>query len=134
MTEAITQNQLSQKQLAQQYFAEARGWDADISVRIKQSEKRAWRCCILFTIIAVLQGIGLVCLLPLKTIEPFVIRVDNNTGLVDVVSTLASHGEIKLQVQELMDKYWLLHQVQYHSHDITQLPLKITLPHSCRND
>ncbi len=38
MTKAITQNQLSQKQLAQQYFAEARGWDADISLRIKKSE------------------------------------------------------------------------------------------------
>ena len=107
MTDKTTKKMFSPKQMAKQYFAEARGWDTDISVRIKQSEKRAWRCCILFTIIAVLQGIGLVCLLPLKTIEPFVIRVDNNTGLVDVVSTLASHGEVKQQAQELMDKYWL---------------------------
>ncbi len=116
MTEALIHKHPSRKQLAQQYFAEARGWDADISVRIKQSEKRAWRCCFLFTLIAVLQGIGLVCLLPLKTIEPFVIRVDNNTGLVDVVSTLASQGEIKQQAQELMDKYWLGQYLRHREH------------------
>ncbi len=100
-------------QLAKQYFSEARGWDAQLSVNIKQSEQRAWRCCALLTLIAVLQGIGLVSLLPLKSIEPFVIRVDNNTGLVDVVSTLASHGQVKLKAQEVMDKYWL---TQYLRH------------------
>ena len=104
---------LSTKQLAKQYFEVANGWDAELSVRIRRSERRAWQCCIALTLIAVLQGIGLLCLLPLKTIEPFVIRVDNNTGLVDVVSTLASKGKVKLNAQEVMDKYWL---TQYLRH------------------
>ena len=104
---------ISDKQLINQYLAEAKGWDADISVQIKRSERRAWNCCILFTVIAVLQGGGLLCLLPLKTIEPFVIRVDNNSGLVDVVSTLTSHGNVKLKAQEALDKYWLGQYVQH---------------------
>ncbi|RJY13311.1 Type IV secretory pathway component [Parashewanella spongiae] len=104
---------LSEKQFTKQYFKEARGWDAELSTRTQRSEQRAWRCCAILTLIAVLQGIGLVCLLPLKSIEPFVIRVDNNTGLVDVVSTLSSHGKVKLHAQELMDKYWL---TQYLRH------------------
>ncbi|WP_239480548.1 virB8 family protein [Parashewanella hymeniacidonis] len=104
---------LSDKQLINQYLAESREWDADISMQIKRSEKRAWRCCILLTLIAVLQGVGLLCLLPLKTIEPFVIRVDNNTGLVDVVSTLASQGQVKVKAQEALDKYWLGQYVQH---------------------
>ncbi len=104
---------LSEKQFAKQYFKEARGWDAELSTQTKRSEQRAWRCCAVLTLLAVLQGVGLVCLLPLKSIEPFVIRVDNNTGLVDVVSTLASHGQVQLQAQELMDKYWL---TQYLRH------------------
>lgn len=104
---------ISEKRFIKQYFKQARGWDAEVSVRIKQSEKRAWQCCAVLTLIAVLQGIGLLCLLPLKSIEPFVIRVDNNTGLVDVVSTLASHGQVKLQAQDVMDKYWL---TQYLRH------------------
>ena len=104
---------MTQQQLTKQYFSEARGWDAEVSVRIKRSEQRAWQCCAVLTLIAVLQGTGLLCLLPLKSIEPFVIRVDNNTGLVDVVSTLSSHGKIKFRAQEVMDKYWL---TQYLRH------------------
>ncbi|MCL1077097.1 Type IV secretory pathway component [Parashewanella spongiae] len=104
---------MNDKELLKQYFTEARGWDSELSVRIKKSEQRAWRCCVLFTFIAVLQGVGLLCLLPLKTIEPFVIRVDNNTGLVDVVSTLASHGKVKLRAQEVLDKYWLAQYVRH---------------------
>ncbi|MCL1079446.1 Type IV secretory pathway component [Parashewanella spongiae] len=104
---------MNDKALQKQYFKEARGWDAEISVRIKKSEQRAWLCCLLFTLIAVLQGIGLVCLLPLKSIEPFVIRVDNNSGLVDVVSTLSSHGQVKQQAQEVLDKYWLAQYVRH---------------------
>ena len=104
---------MSDKTLAKQYFNEARGWDAQLSVCIKKSEQRAWRCCLLFTLIAVLQGIGLLCLLPLKSIEPFIIRVDNNTGLVDVVSTLTSHGKVKQQAQEVLDKYWLAQYVRH---------------------
>ena len=104
---------MNEKALLKQYFNEARGWDTELSVRIKQSEKRAWRCCLLLTLIALLQGIGLVCLLPLKTIEPFVIRVDNNSGLVDVVSTLTAHGKVKQQAQEVLDKYWLAQYVRH---------------------
>ncbi|MBM7070614.1 Type IV secretory pathway component [Shewanella sp. 202IG2-18] len=104
---------IPEKQFIKQYFKEARGWDAELSSRIKRSEQRAWRCVGLLAVIALLQGVGLVALLPLKSIEPFVIRVDNNTGLVDVVSTLASHGQIKVKAQEVMDKYWL---TQYLRH------------------
>lgn len=104
---------MNEKALLKQYFAEARGWDSELCARLKNSERRAWRCCLLFTLIAVLQGVGLLCLLPLKTIEPFVIRVDNNSGLVDVVSTLTSHGEVKQQAQEVLDKYWLAQYVRY---------------------
>ncbi|RLV57984.1 Type IV secretory pathway component [Parashewanella curva] len=104
---------MNDKALFKQYFAEARGWDSELCTRIKTSERRAWRCCLLFTLIAVLQGVGLLCLLPLKTIEPFVIRVDNDSGLVDVVSTLTSHGEVKQQAQEVLDKYWLAQYVRY---------------------
>ena len=103
----------SDKQFIKQYFQEARGWDAELSSRIKRSEQRAWRCVLLLTVIALLQGVGLVTLLPLKSIEPFVIRVDNNTGLVDVVSTLASHGQVKVKAQEAMDKYWLTQYLRY---------------------
>ena len=106
--------QFSDKQLLAKYFEEARGWDAQLNTRIKQSEQRAWKCCLALTLIVVLQAVGLVSVLPLKSIEPFVIRVDNNSGFVDVISTLTSKGQVKQQAQEVLDKYWLGQYVRHH--------------------
>lgn len=94
--------------LEKQYFEEARSWDDDKTGRIERSEKRAWRVAAAVGVIAVLEAVGLVSLAPLKSVEPFVIRVDNNTGVVDVVSVLTeTDGEVKEEAQEVMDKYWL---------------------------
>lgn len=104
-----TKEQKSSKAaLEKQYFDEARNWDADKTDRIQRSEKRAWCIVAVVAVIAVLEAIGLASLAPLKTVEPFVIRVDNNTGFVDVVSTLTdTAGEVKETSQEVLDKYWL---------------------------
>ncbi|WP_029808354.1 VirB8 family type IV secretion system protein [Vibrio parahaemolyticus] len=98
----------SQAEIEKLYFSEASGWDADKTARIQKSEKRAWTIAGALALIAVLEAVGLASLAPLKTVEPFVIRVDNNTGVVDVVSTLnETDGEIKSSAQESLDKYWL---------------------------
>ena len=98
----------SKASLESQYFSEARSWDEDKTIRIQRSEKRAWVITLLVTSLAVLEAFALFTLLPLKTIEPFVIRVDNNTGFVDVISTLTeTDGEVKESAQEVLDKYWL---------------------------
>ncbi|EBA2536887.1 virB8 family protein [Salmonella enterica] len=98
----------SKAALEKQYFDEARSWDEDKTDRIQRSEKRAWRIVGAVAVIAVLEAIGLASLAPLKTVEPFVIRVDNNTGVVDVVSTLTdTAGEVEEGAQEALDKYWL---------------------------
>ncbi|MCK9505014.1 MAG: VirB8/TrbF family protein [Porticoccaceae bacterium] len=98
----------SQAALEKKYFEEARDWDADKEARTKRSEKRAWTVAGALLVVAVLEGIGLASLAPLKTVEPFVIRVDNNTGVVDVVSTLTdTAGEVDESAQEALDKYWL---------------------------
>lgn len=67
------------------YLDEARGWDLDRVRAIEASARRAWQvaglACVL-TLVAVGAVAGLT---PMKTVEPFVIRVDNATGIVDVV-------------------------------------------------
>lgn len=98
----------SQAALEKQYFDEANEWDADSLVRTKKSEKRAWLMAGSLLVIAVLEAFALASLAPLKTVEPFVIRVDNNTGAIDVVSTLTNTaGDIEQGAQEVLDKYWL---------------------------
>ncbi len=42
------------------------------------------------SLLACVSVAAVVALTPLKTVEPFVIRVDNSTGIVEVVSALSS--------------------------------------------
>ncbi|EJE4183743.1 Type IV secretory pathway component [Vibrio parahaemolyticus] len=104
----------SKTELEKRYFQEASEWDQDTMLRTKKSEKRAWTVAISVGIIAALEAVGLATLAPLKTVEPYVIRVDNNTGVVDVVSTLnETDGEIKVGAQESLDKFWLGQYLRY---------------------
>ncbi len=50
---------------------------------------------------------ALIVLMPLKRVEPFVIRVDNTTGIVDVVPTYVG----KAQMSEVVTRYFLTHYV-----------------------
>lgn len=69
----------------QAYFAEAASWDLDRVRRSERSLRVAWRVAFAATFVTVCFVVVLLFLLPLKTVEPFVIRVDNTTGIVDVV-------------------------------------------------
>ncbi len=67
------------------YFAEASAWDHDRVQSARRSVRIAWRVAAAGWLCAVLSGLALVALMPLKRVEPFVIRVDRATGVVDVV-------------------------------------------------
>ncbi|WP_043903282.1 VirB8/TrbF family protein, partial [Kingella kingae] len=49
-------------------------------------------------------------LTPLKTVQPFVIRVDNNTGVTDIVTTLKNEEK---SYGEVVDKFWLAQYVRH---------------------
>jgi type IV secretion system protein VirB8 len=70
------------------YFAQARRFDEDLVAQGRRTVKVAQRTALAAVSVAVLEALALMALLPLKTVEPFVVRVDNSTGIVDVVSAL----------------------------------------------
>jgi type IV secretion system protein VirB8 len=89
------------------YFAEAASWDADRAAQAKKRERwitgiavSGWTC-------AIACALALMLLTPLKHVEPFVIRVDNSTGVVDVVPVFA--GEATMP--EAVTRYFLNHYV-----------------------
>ena len=89
------------------YFAEGASWDAD---RVA-SGRRTIRLALTvagagWVTVLALSG-ALVLLMPLKHVEPFVVRVDNTTGIVDVVPVY--HGTAG--VQESITRYLLTHYV-----------------------
>jgi type IV secretion system protein VirB8 len=86
------------------YLEEARGLERDYLEEVARSRRVAW--AVAFTslgLVGVLSG-AVLALLPLKRVEPFVVRVDNATGGVDVVTTLR---DAQQSYGEAVDKFQL---------------------------
>ena len=87
------------------YFAEAESWDRDRLKAAERSKRLAWTVAAGACALAV-AGVGAVAAMaPLKSVEPFVVRVDRATGAVDVMSGLK--GGDPLTYEEAVTKYWL---------------------------
>lgn len=88
------------------YFTEARRWDQDRLASALRSRRLAWSAAALATGLAVIATGAVAMLTPLKSTEPFVIRVDRTTGAVDVVRGLsAEDGPVRYD--EAVSKYFL---------------------------
>lgn len=72
------------------YFEKARRFDQDRMIQVERSNRVAWSIAIAAGIVAGISILAVASLAPLKTVEPFVVRVDNSTGIVDVVSALSA--------------------------------------------
>ncbi|MFA5428454.1 MAG: type IV secretion system protein [Sulfurimonas sp.] len=71
---------------------------------LEKSEKKAWLVAIASTIVTVLLTIAIFLLLPLKTTEPYVVKVDSTTGLVDIITII---DEKSIPASEALDKYFV---------------------------
>jgi len=85
------------------YFDKARCFDQDRVIQVERSARIAWGVAVMASVLAGVSIFAVAALTPLKTVEPFVVRVDNSTGIVDVVSALtASAGSY----DEAVTKYF----------------------------
>ena len=87
------------------YFEEARRWDQDRVQAANRSKKLAWTIAAVASGLAVVSIAAVVALAPLKTVEPFVIRVNQTTGAVDVMTGLK--GSRDVTYNEAVSKYFL---------------------------
>lgn len=78
-------------------------YEASIKYLIEQSNRRAWLVAIISVVITFLSILTLILLIPLKTTEPYVVRVDNNTGVTDIVTIV---GEQEIGDIEALDKFF----------------------------
>jgi type IV secretion system protein VirB8 len=91
----------------QTYFAEAASWDADRAAQARRTLRIAWSVAGAGWLCALMVAAALILLMPLKRVEPFVIRVDNSTGLVDVVPVFVG----QTSMPEAVTRYFLDHYV-----------------------
>ena len=86
------------------YFKEAASWDHDRISALQKSKRAAWLVAGAASALALLLGLGLLLLIPLKSVEPYVVRVDSTTGIVDQVVKLRDARE---SYDEVMTKFFL---------------------------
>jgi type IV secretion system protein VirB8 len=89
------------------YFAEARSWDADRLAMGRRTLRLALGVAGAGWIAVLLLSGALISLVPLKRVEPFLVRVDNSTGVVDLVPVYTG----KTGMPETITRYLLTHYV-----------------------
>jgi type IV secretion system protein VirB8 len=87
------------------YFEEAKRWDQDRLAAAERSRRLAWTVAAGAGALAIAAVVAVVALTPLKTVEPFVVRVDRTTGAVDVMTGLK--GADRVTYEEAVSKYFL---------------------------
>jgi type IV secretion system protein VirB8 len=92
----------------QAYFSEAAVWDADRLARLQRNARLAWRVASAGWIAVTANALALAFLTPLKTVEPYVIRVDSSSGIADVVPVYEGSADIA----ETVTRFLLTHYIQ----------------------
>ncbi len=72
----------------EQYYQAAETWAEDRAVELSASRRIAWIVAGVAAAIALLEGIALVLLTPLKTVVPYTLLVDRQTGHVEALKPL----------------------------------------------
>lgn len=94
--------------LEKKYFEEAQTWETDRLKDALSSRRTAWIVASAACVLACLSVCAVVGLTPLKRVEPYVVRVDNASGGVDIISTLKDNKET---YTEAVTKHFLLRYV-----------------------
>jgi type IV secretion system protein VirB8 len=71
------------------YYAAATSWADDRVASDRRARRIAWTIAGIATAIAFLLALTVAVLLPLKTVEPYVVTVDRQTGAVEVATKLS---------------------------------------------
>lgn len=94
--------------LPQEVNKSALDFETSIVYLAHTNEKRAWLIAFIAAALAFILAIALVLLVPLKTVEPYVIRYDSTTGYTDIITSVT---EQNVDVNEAVSKYFVAQYV-----------------------
>jgi len=66
----------------------ADSWAASVTDDLERSNRRAWVVAIIAALIALIEAVALVFLIPLKQVEPYTLLVDRQTGNVEALAPM----------------------------------------------
>ena len=90
------------------YYRSARAWDADRVANALKSRQSAWWVAGVSCGITALLALAVAGLTPLRRVEPYLVRVDSSTGIVDHVVRVS---DTQLGKDEVMNRFFLRHYV-----------------------
>jgi type IV secretion system protein VirB8 len=90
-------------------FEGANDWEASRILMIEKSERRAWNVAKGMAVLAALSILAIAMMMPLKDVVPYVLRVDDATGVPDLLTAMDMD---KIEYEEARDMYWLNKYVQ----------------------
>ena len=93
------------------YFEDARRWDQDRLAEALRSRRMAWTVAGAAAALAITATGAVALLTPLKTVEPFVVRVDEATGMVETMRGLSAEPG-PIAYDEAISKYFLAQYVR----------------------
>jgi len=70
------------------YYREAGSWATDKINTLRKSRRNAWIIALTAVVVAVMEGLALMLLTPLKTVVPYTLLVDRSTGFVQELKPL----------------------------------------------
>lgn len=91
-------------------FEEGMDWEASKRISLQKSLKIAWVFVGLLTVTTVCSLIALMLLMPLKTIQLEIVKVDSSTGIVEV---LEQQKEFKTTYDETINTYFVKKYIRY---------------------
>jgi len=106
-------------QRRKQYYQEGATWAGDIHGALRASRRVAWFVAAAAAAIAVLEALALAALAPLKTVVPYTITVDRQTGYVETVSGLKP-GSLS-QDQAVTQSFLVQYVIARETFDATDL-------------
>lgn len=92
-----------EKQNFEQYLREAQSWETNRLLQAERSQKVAWTMALVASLLAIVAVVALAGLTPLKQTELRIVRVNDTTGAVDVLSEIP---HAKTTYDEAINRYF----------------------------
>ncbi|MEG3125137.1 virB8 family protein [Sphingomonas sp. GB1N7] len=77
-----------QREALDAYYREGDSWATDRADILRASRRVAWIVASFAVVVALFEAIALIVLMPLKTVVPYTLMVDRNTGFVEALKPL----------------------------------------------
>jgi len=97
------------KATKEEIIEEGISFEASKKQILEASQKRAWLVASCACVVALVLSVAVALLTPLKTVEPYVIRVSDTTGAVDIITKL---NKQTIPASEALDKFFVSNYIK----------------------